>query len=58
MKTILLILEIFSMEENVAIILEEGIDIPSDIKGMAYHPSDNWKYGIKKDLKRSGFTVK
>ena len=43
--------------KHVSLIVEEGIEIPSDLHGMAYHPTDNWRDGIKKDLRKAGFTV-
>lgn len=46
--------------KHVAILAEQGIDIPSDIDGYAYIPMDEysgWKYRLAKELREAGFDV-
>ncbi|MEV7136247.1 TIR domain-containing protein [Arthrobacter sp. NPDC093128] len=45
---------------RVAILHEDGLDLPSDISGVAYYPLDAagaWKSRILGELKAAGITV-
>lgn len=43
--------------KNVAAILKENIEIPSDISGIVYINYDNWRLDLAKELKTAGFEV-
>ncbi|PRB76641.1 hypothetical protein CQ012_06410 [Arthrobacter sp. MYb214] len=46
--------------QNVTILHEENVDLPSDISGVAYYPLDShggWQRRLLGDLKAAGFTV-
>jgi predicted nucleotide-binding protein len=45
---------------NVTILYENGVELPSDIAGVAYYELDSggaWRAGLLGDLKAAGFTV-
>ncbi|MDG1153612.1 MAG: nucleotide-binding protein [Alphaproteobacteria bacterium] len=42
---------------KVAIIIDEGIEEPSDIKGISYIESKNWKFKLLKELQESNFPI-
>ena len=45
---------------NVTILYENGVELPSDIAGVAYYeldPRGAWRTGLLGDLKAAGFTV-
>jgi predicted nucleotide-binding protein len=45
---------------NTFILYEEGVEIPSDISGVVWHPIDKngaWKYQLAKELREAGFVV-
>lgn len=43
--------------ENVAILVDKGIEIPSDLQGVVYTGSDNWEFGLLKGLKSMGYSI-
>ena len=46
--------------ENVCALYSEGVELPSDIDGVAYVPLDDrgaWKMELAKELKAAGFDV-
>jgi predicted nucleotide-binding protein len=46
---------------NVTILYEEGVELPSDINGVAYYPLDShggWQRHLLGDLKAAGFDVR
>jgi predicted nucleotide-binding protein len=45
---------------KVALLYENGVELPSDINGLVYlllDGSGHWKYSIVKELKESGYNV-
>jgi predicted nucleotide-binding protein len=46
--------------ERVMLLLQEGVEEPSDLKGIVYTPLDKdgmWKYRLVKELREQGFNV-
>ena len=43
--------------ENVAILADKGIEIPSDLQGVIYTGTDNWEFGLLKELKSMGYSI-
>ena len=44
--------------DRVCVLYEEGVDSPSDFKGVAYHPIDSekaWRYKLAEELREAGF---
>lgn len=42
---------------RVIIIVEKGVDIPSDLQGVVYTSKTDWKLEVLKELKRIGFSI-
>lgn len=43
--------------ENVAILVDKGIEIPSDLQGVVYTGTDSWEFGLLKELKSMGYSI-
>lgn len=43
--------------DKVIVIVEDGVDIPSDLKGLVYSTKDDWKTDLLRELKEIGFSV-
>ncbi len=43
--------------ENVVIIADDSIEIPSDINGIVYANRNNWKFDVLKELRAIGFVI-
>lgn len=43
--------------DRIVILSDEGIEIPSDLSGVVYTNTDNWRIDLLKDLKAMGFDV-
>lgn len=43
--------------KNVIAIAEDGVEIPSDLKGFVYSSKDDWTKEMIRDLKAMGFEV-
>jgi predicted nucleotide-binding protein len=46
--------------ERVCAIYEEGVEIPSDYRGVVFEPLDskgNWKFAIAKELREAGYDI-
>ena len=43
--------------ENVAILVDKGIEIPSDLQGVVYTGTDSWEVGLLKELKSMGYSI-
>ena len=43
--------------DHVVILADEGIEIPSDLSGVVYTNTKNWKIDLLKELKAMGYTV-
>ena len=43
--------------ENVILLAENGIDIPSDLSGVVYTDVNNWQLSVCAELKRIGFSI-
>ena len=46
--------------KRIGVLYEEGVELPSDIKGLEYVPLDNtdgWKIKLAKGMRAAGFTV-
>jgi predicted nucleotide-binding protein len=46
--------------ERVMLLLQEGVEEPSDLKGVVYTPLDKdgaWKYKLVKELREQGYHV-
>jgi len=45
--------------KKVCALHEEGVDVPSDVKGIIYISfKDNWKFSVARELKSSGINIK
>ena len=45
--------------QKVCALYEEGVDVPSDYKGVIYIPfKGNWKVSVARELKASGINIK
>ena len=43
--------------ENVVIIAESGIEMPSDLQGVVYTDKCNWQFSMLKELKAAGYKI-
>lgn len=43
--------------DHIVILSDSGIEIPSDLAGVVYTNTDNWKVDLLKDLKAMGYSV-
>lgn len=43
--------------DKVIIIVESGVEIPSDLQGVVYTDKSNWKFQVLAELKNIGYTV-
>lgn len=43
--------------KRVITIVEHGIDIPSDLQGIVYTPTNNWRIELIKELEAIGYTI-
>ena len=46
--------------ERVMLLLQEGVEAPSDLKGIVYTPLDKdgtWQYRLVKELREQGYNV-
>lgn len=43
--------------EKVIIIVESGVEIPSDLQGVVYTDKSNWKFQVLAELKSIGYSV-
>jgi predicted nucleotide-binding protein len=43
--------------ENVAILVDKDIEIPSDLQGVVYTGTDNWEFSLLKELKSMGYSI-
>lgn len=42
---------------HIVILSDSGIEIPSDLAGVVYTNTDNWKVDLLKELKAMGYSV-
>lgn len=42
---------------RIVILADDGIDIPSDLSGIVYTNTDNWKIELLKEIKAMGYTI-
>ena len=42
---------------HVVILADDGIEMPSDLSGVVYTNTGNWKIDLLKELKDMGYTV-
>lgn len=42
---------------NVVIIVESGVEIPSDLQGVVYADKADWKLQVLNELRQIGYTV-
>lgn len=43
--------------ENVVIVADQNVEIPSDMSGIVYVNRDNWKFDVLKELRAMGFAI-
>lgn len=43
--------------ENVVLLADKGIEMPSDLSGVVYTDSTNWEINLLKELKEMGYTI-
>ncbi len=43
--------------DHIVILADNGIEIPSDLSGVVYTDTENWKVSLLKDLKEMGYNV-
>lgn len=43
--------------ENIIILADKGVEIPSDLQGVVYTDTTNWKFDVLKELKAIGYTI-
>jgi predicted nucleotide-binding protein len=43
--------------ENVVVISEEGVEMPSDLQGIVWTNKNNWKVDVLKELKDMGYLI-
>lgn len=43
--------------DKTSAIVENGVELPSDIRGLVYAEKDNWKVDVAKDLKEAGYDI-
>ena len=43
--------------ENVILIADENLEIPSDMSGMVYSNRNEWRFSVLKELKAMGFSI-
>lgn len=43
--------------ENVILIADESVEIPSDMSGMVYSNRSEWRFSVLKELKAMGFSI-
>ena len=43
--------------EHIIILADDGIEMPSDLSGVVYTNTENWKIDLLKELKAMGYTV-
>lgn len=43
--------------ENVTILVDKGIEIPSDLQGVVYTGTDNWEFRLLKELRSMGYSI-
>lgn len=39
------------------ILVDKGIEIPSDLQGVVYTGTDSWEFGLLKELKSMGYSI-
>ena len=42
---------------NVILIADKGVEIPSDLQGVVYTESNNWQFSVLKELKAMGYCI-
>lgn len=42
---------------NVILIADKGVEIPSDLQGVVYTESNNWQFSVLKELKAIGYCI-
>ena len=40
-----------------SILVDKGIEIPSDLQGVVYTGTDSWEFGLLKELKSMGYSI-
>ena len=43
--------------KNVILIADSGVEIPSDLQGVVYADSKNWRFSVLQELKAIGFKI-
>lgn len=43
--------------ENVILIADSGVEIPSDLQGVVYADSRNWRFSVLQELKAIGYSI-
>lgn len=43
--------------DHVVILADDGIEMPSDLSGVVYTNTENWKIDLLKELKAMGYTI-
>ncbi|MDK7723917.1 nucleotide-binding protein [Slackia exigua] len=43
--------------ENITILVDKGIEIPSDLQGVVYTGTDNWEFSLLKELRSMGYSI-
>ena len=43
--------------ENITILADKGIEIPSDLQGVVYTGTDNWEFSLLKELRSMGYSI-
>ena len=43
--------------ENVVVLADNGIELPSDLSGVVYSSTKNWQFDLLKELKEMGYAI-
>ena len=43
--------------ENVVVLADNGIELPSDLSGVVYTSTKNWQFDLLKELKEMGYAI-
>ena len=43
--------------ENIVVLADKGIELPSDMQGIVYTDSENWKFNFLKELRAIGYSI-